>query len=144
MDEKGTQLGSLVSDKVLFSKAVGPVVTASSSTLNWVSIVESCTATGQALPPLIVHMGQEPRTTWFEDPRDIDPDWKYDFSTSGWSNSDIAIRWLREILIPYLDGEKGLLFLDGHDTHITPGFVSIARQNRVFLVLIPLNTTYIL
>jgi len=110
---------------VLFLKTIGPAVAASSSTSKWVSIIESCTAIGQALPLLIVYIGKKLRTSWFEDPRDIAPDWKYDFSESGWSNSDIAIKKLAQVLIPFLDGEKGLLFLDGHETHITPGFVSI-------------------
>ena len=144
MDEKGTQLGTPSSDRVLFSKTVGPPVALLSSTSTWVTIIESCSATGEALPPVVIHIGQEPRTSWFESPDDMEASWLYDFSKKGWSDSDIAVKWLRLVLIPWLDGEKCLLFLDSHPTHIGSEFVALARLHHIYMVLIPPAATHVL
>lgn len=78
----------------MYSKPIGLAAAASSSSSAWVSVIECCTATGQALAPPIVYIGTELRTSWFKDPSQMELGWKYDFSESGWSNSEIAIKWL--------------------------------------------------
>jgi hypothetical protein len=70
MDQKGFQMGHIRGTFVIFSKEVGPPQAPSTSTTNWVLIIEYIDAAGGNLPPMVIHIGKAPQRGWFG-PNDI-------------------------------------------------------------------------
>ena len=68
-------------------------------------------------------------------------------SESGWSNSIIFLDWLSTCnhftkFIPC--GEKVLLMLDGHKSHVTLNVIEWAKENDIILQLLPAHTSHLL
>jgi hypothetical protein len=55
-------------------------------------------------------------------------------SESGFTNNDIAIKWLRHF-IQHLDAgphsEWKILLMDNHGSHETPEFIKLANENHI-------------
>lgn len=89
----------------------------------WVSILETITASGKRLSPVVTYTGSIPQAQWF--PPEL-PRWKYDYSLTGCTNNNIALCWLREVYLPEAapenDREWRLLITDQHSTHVGVDF----------------------
>jgi 4-hydroxybenzoate polyprenyltransferase len=72
------------------------------------------------------------------------PDWRYDFSPTGWSNADIALKWLKEVYLvetkPKSTSEWRLLILDEHSSHISVKFMLLAYRHKVQPLYLPAHT----
>lgn len=149
MDEHGLQEGESGSGKVLGSSVTSRAYVTSSDATTWVSIIECGTAEGKRLTPCVVFTGASLQGQWysqnFEKEREL-PGWKYDFSSTGWSNADIALKWLKEIYLPETQpenrGEWRLLVLDEHASHTTAEFLRIAYLHKVQLLFLPPHTSH--
>jgi hypothetical protein len=85
----------------------------------WVSIIEFISPGGQTLPPLMIFAGKHVQQQWFPDAEEKRyADWYFEASPKGWTNDDIAVRWLKGVFIPFTKPENPedwqLLILDGH------------------------------
>jgi hypothetical protein len=93
-----------------------------------VSIIECISAGGQTLPPLVIFAGKHVQQQWFPDAEERYADWYFGASPKGWTNDDIAVRWLKGVFVPFTKPENPeewrLLILDGHKSHITPLFMA--------------------
>ena len=90
----GTVIGSSLSKRAL--------VTSSDATI-WVLIIEAGTATGKRLNPVVVFTGASLQGQWFPPGEELQREfhgWKFGYSLTGWSNSQIAVKWLREVFLP--------------------------------------------
>ena len=109
-----------------------------STATEWVTIIESITTTGQRLTPFVIFTGKELQAQWF--PEEIKP-WGYSCTSSGWSNSDIALRWLRGIYLPETKPARKsdwrILILDQHTTHISMDFIYEYKINHVQPLYLP-------
>lgn len=150
MDETGFQMGQLASSRVIFNKDDGPPVVGTTSTTQWVSIIECINASGGSIKPYIIHVGTEPRDSWFLPTEEL-PDWKWGLSSKGWSNNELGLDWLSTWFIPQTGGatRHRILMLDQHESHVSHQFQLMAVQNNVHLfylvphssgVLQPLDT----
>jgi hypothetical protein len=99
MDEKGFQMGQTAGEDVIVNKSQDPPVIPSTGTSKRVTIIECTSASGRVLKPMAIHIGKEPEDHWFP-PTHLTPDWEYGFSTSGWTDNELALLWLRRIFIP--------------------------------------------
>nr|XP_022294764.1 uncharacterized protein LOC111104888 [Crassostrea virginica] len=62
-------------------------------------------------------------------------------SESGWSNSTIFLDWLSNHFTTFIPrGEKVLLMLDGHKSHLTLNIIEWAKENDIILQLLPAHT----
>ena len=88
-------------------------------------------------------MGQEPEINWFP-PITILPDFIWSFSPKGWTDKELGIDWLKEILIPLItqSDEHYILLLDGHDSHESGEFQWQCIQNRIHTVYLPPHTSH--
>ena len=67
------------------------------------------------------------------------------WSESGWSSSTLFLYWLSNHftkLIPR--GEKVLLMLNGHKSHLTLNVIEWAKENDIILQLLPAHTSHLL
>ena len=72
----------------------------------------------------------------------------YSVSESGWMEKENYESWFTKMFMPAVkhmitSGPVVLLF-DGHFSHISLKLVTISRENRVHLMLLPSNTTHVL
>jgi hypothetical protein len=149
MDEHGLQEGESATGRVIGSSLTKRTYVTGSDATNWVSIIECGTAQGHRLKPCIIFTGESLQGQWyskyFEKEEQI-PDWKYDYSPTGWSNNRIALKWLKEIYLPGTKPENPaewrLLVLDEHATHTQEEFMRIAFQSKVQLLFLPPHTSH--
>lgn len=59
------------------------------------------------------------------------------YSQSGWINAGVMIRWLEDVVKPYLQGERGALVMDDYHAHWTTEVKAAARRIRLRLIKVP-------
>ena len=90
----------------------------------WVSIIETISATGRKLRCLVIFKGGSLQVQWFT--MDNVPDWLYTTSENGWTSNSIAVNWLEQIFLPETkpnEKKYWILILDGHGSHISVDFL---------------------
>lgn len=116
----------------------------SSNDSTWASIIEAVTATGKRLTPVVILKGATLQGQWF--PASF-PTWKFDSTPTGWSSSEIALRWLNEVYLPETKPENPskyrLLVLDEHTTHTSAEFMYNAYCNRVIIEYLPSHSSHL-
>ncbi|CEF76432.1 hypothetical protein FGSG_13431 [Fusarium graminearum PH-1] len=134
VDENGMQLGETRAGIV-----AGTVMTARSEVIKtdnstWASVIECISAGSRRLTPVV----------WFPN---VFPNWKYEASLSGWSNTDIFNRWFMDIFIrettPSDPSQWRLLVLDQHKSYITPELMKKAWMHRIWLSWLPSHLSHI-
>jgi hypothetical protein len=69
-------------------------------------------------------------------------------SPSGWTNNDIGLEWLKQVLDRYTKAKARwsyrLLILDGHGSHLTMDFIDYCDQNKILLAIFPPHLTHTL
>ena len=143
MDETGIALGACCNQWVLGQSNKKQTYLKSPENREWVTIVETIGAQGQLLQPLVIFKGQGLQSTWF--PKEQHPDWKFAHSPNGWTSSEIAISWLREIFLPQRaqTTTPTLLVMDGHKTHCTLEFMWECFQNNVKVLYLPAHSSHV-
>jgi 4-hydroxybenzoate polyprenyltransferase len=144
LDETGLQEGESLAGVV-----GGTVLTTSSEKIksnatSWISILETICATGQRVTPCVVYTG---KTTQGQNFPEFIEDWKYTCSGTGWSNTEILLRWFYDIFVLETklsdDALWRTLVLDQHKTHITAAFMKKAYMNKVWLSWLPSHSSHI-
>ncbi|RYP03077.1 hypothetical protein DL765_010610 [Monosporascus sp. GIB2] len=73
-------------------------------------------------------------------------DWYFTTSSNGWTNTDIGLKWLREVFIPHTKPanprEWRLLIIDGHNSHTTEEFMWTCLINKIYIVFLPLHLSH--
>nr|XP_054763565.1 uncharacterized protein LOC129270189 [Lytechinus pictus] len=70
-------------------------------------------------------------------------------SESGWSNSELFLKFMKEHFLPYMyingrtDGEPVMLIYDGHKSHVSVPVLQMARTN-IMLFVLPAHTSQFL
>ena len=144
MDETGIALGVCTNSRVLASSQKKKAYIKSPENREWVSILETVSATGQKLRPGVIFKGGSLQTTWF--PNYI-PNWLYTTSQNGWTSKEIGLEWLNRIFIPESapeDGQYRLLLLDGHGSHVDIEFLWACKQAKIELLFLPSHATHVL
>jgi hypothetical protein len=145
MDETGVALGVCTNARVLASSSKKKAYVKSPEDREWVSIIETVSATGAKLQCLVVFKGKHLQTTWF--PTAGTPDWLYTTSENGWTSNLIGSEWLQRIFIPNTAPASGgyrLLLLDGHGSHTPIDFMWLCKVNRIQLLYIPAHASHLL
>ena len=82
--------------------------------------------------------------------RDVDNDrirgWAWCTSNTGWTNDMFGLRWLKDVFHPHTsnsNGKRRLLIMDGHSSHITPGFIGFCIVNAIDLMVLPAHSSHI-
>ncbi|RFN45154.1 hypothetical protein FIE12Z_10606 [Fusarium flagelliforme] len=114
MDEHGMREGYTKSGKMIGTSLTHRALTSECDNRNWVSVLESISAIGRRTTPTVVFGGNSLQGQWFQE---AFPDWKYDYSVSGWATGRNPEDWR-------------ILVLDGFYGHITPKFRFRAEFNR--------------
>jgi hypothetical protein len=153
MDEKGLMLGITNRSKRVFTRRMWEKGELRSvlrdGSREWVTIFATICGDGTTLDPYLIYQSDAStlQSSWVHD---ISPD-KLAFttaSTSGWTNNEIGLQWLRGVF-DRLTKDKArqswrLLILDGHESHTSMAFINYCDQNRILLAVFPPHATHTL
>jgi hypothetical protein len=99
------------------------------------------------LPSCIIFKGKVHIEGWYQD-HTLPPDWRVEVSQNGWTTDEIGLRWLQKVFIPATTsrtvGRYRLLILDGHGSHLTPGFDKACRDNDIIAICMPAHSSHLL
>ena len=93
MDEIGYQLSHSQNELVVFDRRTGPPLSLASGSTGWCSVLESTSAAGDTMKPLVIHRGaapDKPLDRWFP-PSPECPHWRWGFTEKGWTDNEHAI-----------------------------------------------------
>jgi len=93
MDETGIMLGHAASSKVVVpaNKAKSNFVTHDGNR-ETITVIESITASGELLPPVIIFPGKNFLVGWIRDNGDLPKDWVIALSHNGWTDAEIGYK----------------------------------------------------
>ena len=101
---------------------------------------------GNYIPAFLILTGQVHMSHWYQQP-ELHNDTRIIPSSSGYSNNEICLEWLKhfeEHSKKSTKGAKRLLILDGHGSHHTIEFIQYFQDHRIILFGMPLNLTHLL
>ena len=146
-DETGFQMGVISTAKVITgSERAGRPVSIQPGNREWVTVIESVSASGWSLPPMVIFEGKVHISTWYTDilPRD----WTIALSDKGWTDDSLGLAWLIDVFEKHTkDRTKGvyrLLILDGHGSHSTPEFDQFCTEHSIITLCMPPHSSHLL
>ena len=148
MDETGILEGQGSNGLALGSAGVRNLRIKQPGSRAWITLIECVSATGSALPPLVIYKCQSVQQQWFS--LDLQPHTSRRFHSTenGWTDNDTAIRWLKDIFIPSTQPKDPdmtrLLVLDGHGSHEPTEFMYLCYQHKIYLLYLPAHTSHVL
>ncbi|CBF78361.1 uncharacterized protein ANIA_11091 [Aspergillus nidulans FGSC A4] len=145
-DETGFAMGLCAHQKVITkSESCGRRPVLQPGNREWVTAIESISASGWALLPTLIFKGKQYNQAWFTG---LPPDWRFEISTNGWTTNEISLRWLQKQFIPSTEhrtrGRYQLLVLDGHGSHLTPEFDQICTDHNIIPLCMPAHSSHLL
>ena len=101
----------------------------------WVTLLATVCADGSALPPAIIFQSANStiQDLWVADIEAGKHNVLVTSSPSGWTNNDVGLAWLEQVFDRYTKDKARqrrswrLLILDGHGSHLTQDFSTIAK-----------------
>lgn len=136
--------GFTKSGKVIGTSLTNRALTIENDNRNWVSVLEGISVIGSHTTPCVVFAGNSVQAQWF--PAHF-PDWKFDYSMTGWANSRVCDKWLHLVFEPETRPEIvhdwRILVVDGFSGHISPRFRFRAEFNRIKVLYLPPHTSHI-
>ena len=105
-----------------------------------ITIVACASATGVALPPMVIFQGARLNyeLTIGEVPGTLSG-----LSEKGWIDQTLFFRWFNDVFTKHISPARPvLLMLDGHSTHYTPEVVHAAAKQGVVMLCLPPHTTH--
>jgi hypothetical protein len=117
----------------------------SSANRDYVTVIETISADGNTIPPMIILNAASHREHWF--PAGVGDDYLVGVSDSGYSYDGLALDWVKHFnsfTAPRQRGVYRLLLFDGHESHTTFEFLSYCRDNKIIPFSLPPHTTHFL
>jgi hypothetical protein len=147
-DETGFAMGLIATTKVVTrANMPGKPHLIQPGNREWVTTIECVNTTGWVLPSCIIFKGKVHIEGWYQD-HTLPPDWRIEVSQNGWTTDEIGLRWLQKVFIPATTsrtvGRYRLLILDGHGSHLTPGFDKACRDNNIIAICMPAHSSHLL
>jgi len=143
MDEKGFILGFSSRAKVICRATQRNPHMAQNGSREMLTVLESVSAVGMALPPFVVHKGKGHTMGWHLE--SDDPEAQFAYSKNGWTDDQLGLAWLRERFQPKTyTKDPRLLILDGHGSHITWQFCQFALEKNIQIICLPAHCTHLL
>jgi len=152
-DEKGFLIGLIQKTKrivplsMLKSKRTRGAIQDGSR--EFLTLIACVNALGDRLPPSLIYKSQsgDLQTTWLDDFDEQDPSKRAYFAASekGWTSNIHGRNWLERFeqeTGPKSIGQRRLLILDGHSSHVDMLFIERAIELSIYIVVFPPHSTH--
>ena len=129
-------------EKVVTCKSAKSTYAQAIGTREHITMLCGASAAGTTLPPMIIFPKAFPGGKYtFKGPDDA----VYAKSDSGWVDSELFLAWMNKVFLRYAVPQRPvILFVDGHNSHMTLDVIDVARSNGVILFCLPPHTTHAL
>jgi len=156
MDEKGVLIGQSRREWVVVKRGVHGNQKAQDGGRELITVVETVSATGLVLKPMVIYAGANAMMDWFTDisfseegllREPSKDDAQFSVTSSGWTNYEMMLHWLQyynEQTAQLADGEYRLLIIDGHGSHLQLPVHEFCDENRIILACMPPHSTHLL
>lgn len=144
-DETGFRIGMGRHQKIITRDPKAKVYIESSTNRDYVTVVETISADGNTIPPMVIMSSASHREHWV--PPSVEDGQLYGTSESGYSNDQLALHWLRHFdhwTAKRQQGVYRLLLFDGHESHRTYEFLSYCDEKKIIPFTLPPHTTHFL
>ena len=136
-DESGMPLEHKM-PKTVAQKGTKKVRQRSSGNKAQISILACGSATGQAIPPIVIFSGKHFNYDLAEG--EVSGTF-YGMSDSGWMDQDLFAKWFSSHFLKHaVAGRPLLLLLDGHSSHYTLKLIQTASEKNVIIFCLPPHT----
>ncbi|KAI1002128.1 hypothetical protein K3495_g6076 [Podosphaera aphanis] len=111
----------------------------------YVTCMESVSADGRTIDPMIIFLGAHYLEKHFDD--DLNDDALFAQSELGYANDYLSYRWLmhwERSTRPQNPEENRLLIMDGYGSHLTLEFINYCDAHKLFPFLLPPHSTHLL
>lgn len=149
-DESGIRIGEGNSEMTIVEDMTKDIVSATSLNRELITVGETISATGEALPPLIILKGVRIQQRWIQHTDIIKSGPMRSAllatSDSSYINDLIALDWLEHFdkhSKLRQQGAKRMLLLDGHESHLTVQFIERCLALDIILFLLVPHTTHL-
>ncbi|XP_052258629.1 uncharacterized protein LOC127863270 [Dreissena polymorpha] len=142
IDEKGVSIDHKPPYIVASSNYPAQAVTSGKG--KTVTIIGAGSASGTAVPPFFVFPGKRMNSDLW---KGASPGASGTMSESGWSNTQVFIKYLTKHFIQFMPGRcesKILLLLDGHRSHVSLILAEWAKENGIILYVLLAHTSHLL
>ena len=106
---------------------------------------ESIGGGGVEIPPMLILSGALTLEKWAQE-SDLDGEIPLSTSPTGYSNDELALKWLQHFEQHSRKTQIGvwrLLILDGYGSHLTYEFYGYAQKHRIELFALPTHSTHL-
>ena len=148
-DESGFQMGVIATARVVTGiERRGRPLKKQPSNREWVTVIETISALGAKLDPLIIFSGKVHQQHWFKALQaDEYRRWQIAVSNTGWTNDSIGqywIEWFEKTTSGRTVGKYRMLVMDGHHSHNTPEFHDFCNSHNIVTIYLPPHSSHIL
>jgi hypothetical protein len=142
MDETGFQLGQITANFVVYDPATGRPIAPNPESNQWATIIE-CVGVNRATKPYLIFIGKAPEDHMFPKTEDL-PDIIWAFSPKGWTDSELAVDWLRRVFVPKTSrqGKHSILILDNHNSHTTGELQYYCLKHDIHPLYLPIHASH--
>jgi hypothetical protein len=145
MDEKGARICMPAGEEVIVPIGIKEIYTGIPENRMSLTIIESISADGKAIPPVVIVPGVMIMVSWFHE--NMTGHEVITVSPTGYTNEGICMVWL-DHFIKYNncgpDQEWRILLIDGATCHQADDFILKATYNRIRVVQFPSHQTHLL
>ena len=144
MDETGFRIGVGKSKMVISFDKKKRNYMADPDNRDYCTAVETISAIGVVIPPLIILKATHILLKWSQN--NLDERCQLGATESGYSNDDLALDWLQHFIDSTRKARVGryiLLIVDGFGSHMTLQFFRLATASNIILFKLPAHSTHI-
>ena len=145
MDEKGCRLACPAGEDVVVPVGIKEMYVGVPENRLSVTVVESISADGKAIPPLVIVPGRNIMMSWFSE--QMTGAEVISVSPSGYTNEGICMQWLDHFIQHNKCGPQEhwrILLLDGATCHQANNFILKAKMNHIWIVKFLSYQTYLI
>jgi hypothetical protein len=143
MDETGCRIG-VNRNQYVYTYRNRTISMPSSNNRELITLVESVSATGASIGPMVIIKAATLLENWAID---LPKHYLINLTESGYSTDTTTLEWLKNfhwMTIKHTKGVWRLLLLDGHGSHYTKEFATFAAEVKILLFAFPPHLTHIL
>ena len=146
MDEVGFDLATTRRTRRVAPRTSSSKAQASLATSDHITVIATISTSDAPVPPFVIYKGGHVIEEWMATV-EKQPRVMADVTDSGYSNSYMTIRWLKDCFDPTTkgraDGQRRLLFLDGPDIHTSVDFLEACGERNIVPIVLPANLSAI-
>jgi hypothetical protein len=145
MDEKGARIACPAGEEVIVPIGIKEMYVGVPENRLSVTVVESISADGRSIPPLIIIPGILIMESWFHE--NMTGQELVTVSPTGYTNEGICMIWLEHFIKHNNcgpDKEWHILLIDGATCHEADEFIIKAKANKIWVVKFPSHQTHLI